>query len=507
MAAILPEDRARLSRQRRHARAHAYNGRPMVIAIDVGTSSTRAALYDDLGHPVDGRAHRVAYEPSVTPDGGAEHDPDVLLRAVVECLDAVLGGDGPDVAGVSVCTFWHGLLGFDRSDRPVTPVLLWSDTRGADDAERLRAAVDERAFHARTGCPIHPSYWPAKLRWLARQRAGEVARVSRWGSVGELLELTFFGEAATSVSMASGTGLFDQDRVDWDAEVLAVAGLERERLFRIADRRDGQRGLRAPWASRWPSLRTAIWFPAVGDGATSNVGSGCVDATRIAINVGTSAAMRVLGSPARVAPQGLWRYRLDRDTPMVGGATSEGGNVYMWCQETLRLPLEPDLHAALAALEPDSHGLTVLPFFAGERAPGWRPASRATITGLGLHTTPLDLLHALLEAVALRLALVYELLAPCAAPRHEVVASGGALDRLPAWAQMIADAIGRPVTRIAEVEMTARGAALLALDALGTLGGLGRIPSPAGATHEPDRTRHARYRDALARQRALYVRV
>src|SRR6185312_3584306 len=105
-------------------------------------------------------------------------------------------------------------------------------------------------------------------------------------------------------------------------------------------------------------------------------------------------------------PRGLWRYRVDRRRSLLGGATSEGGNVYAWCREVLRLPDDDAVEAALRARTPDTHGLTVLPFLAGERAPGWRGDRRAAITGLSLDTTALDVVHAALEAVALRLALV-----------------------------------------------------------------------------------------------------
>src|SRR5687767_9225330 len=163
----------------------------MVIALDVGTSSARASLYDDAGHPVSGRFHQIAYEPLVTPDGGVEHDPAVVLDAVASCIDAVVGtaaGDS-DIRGVGVTTFWHGLLGFDSAGHAATPVFMWADSRSARDAAVLRATLDEAVLHGRTGCHLHASYWPAKLRWLARERPRDVERVARWGSLGEHLEL------------------------------------------------------------------------------------------------------------------------------------------------------------------------------------------------------------------------------------------------------------------------------------------------------------------------------
>ncbi|HSE92500.1 MAG TPA: FGGY family carbohydrate kinase [Methylomirabilota bacterium] len=480
----------------------------MILALDVGTSSARAALYDDAARPVPGRFHQVHYRPAVTPDGGVEHDPATLLDAAAACVDAVVAHGGlPDVAGVAIATFWHGLLGMDGSGRACTPLFTWADTRAAGDAGLLREALDEEALRRRTGCHLHASYWPAKLRWLARERPHLVARVARWGSFGEYLELALFGEAATSVSMASGTGLLDQQTMRWDGEALAAAELDAAHLFPLRDRRDGRVGLRPAWARRWPALRGRPWFPAVGDGAAGNVGSGCVTSARLALNVGTSIALRMAAPDLGTPPRGLWRYRLDRGLSLVGGALSEGGNVYAWCRELLRLPDDAALEAALAVREPDAHGLTVLPFVAGERSPGWRGDRRAVIAGLKLDTGPLDVLAAALEAVALRIALVYDLLRPLAAPRHVIVASGGAVARAGAWAQTIADALGQPLIVCREEEATSRGAAVLALEALGRVPDLGAAVPPAGDTIEPVPAHHARYRAALERQRRLDTRL
>lgn len=481
----------------------------MVIALDVGTSSARAGLYDAAGRPVADRFHQAPYEPRVTADGGVEHDPVALLDAVGACLDAVTpdAQRAGEILGVGVTTFWHGLLGFDPSRRPVTPIYSWADSRSAREAAVLRETHDDAALHARTGCHLHSSYWPAKLRWLAREHPALFRRVERWGSFGEYLELTLFGEAATSLSMASGTGLFDVAAGRWDSEALGIARLEPTGLFAVVDRSQGRRTLRAPWADRWPALRAVPWFPAVGDGAASNVGSDCVAHDRIALNVGTSAALRLVPASAAPPPRGLWRYAVDRQTPLLGGATSEGGNVLAWCRSVLRLPDDDALEEALAARSPDAHGLTVLPFLAGERAPGWRGDKRAVIAGLSLHTEPIDIVHAALEAVALRLASVYALLAPHAAAEHLIVASGGAVTRSRAWSRMLANALGHPIAWSAEPEATSRGAAVLALDALGARALGSGDPSPVDETFLPDPARHARYVAALERQATLDLKV
>ena len=477
----------------------------MVIALDIGTSSTRAILYDDRGFKVDGAEHKVAHEPRTTPDGGVEHDAARLLDAAAACLDALTARQ-TEVRAVAVSTFWHGLLGFDRDGRAATPVYIWADTRSAPTATRLRVEIDEAKVHARTGCRFHSSYWPAKLRWL--QDTGRAAGIARWGSIGEHLATAWFGEPATSLSMASATGLFDQAAVAWDAEMLAIARIDETHLFPLRDVGEPWRELRDPWAARWPGLRRAAWFPAIGDGAASNVGSDCTTPRRIAVNVGTSAAMRIAapsppGASHGAPPEGLWRYRVDRQLAVVGGALSEGGNVYAWCLENLALPDEGVVEKALAsAVEHDT--LTILPFLAGERSVGWNGAARGAITGLSLDTTAIDILRAALESVALRLALIYERLAPLATPDHEVVASGGALVHSPAWTAMVADALGRPLTLSSESEASSRGVALLALRALGVLRELPSTGGIGGKRIDPDRKKADRYRSLMDRQQTLY---
>ena len=242
----------------------------------------------------------------------------------------------------------------------------------------------------------------------------------------------------------------------WDYARLLVGDNLVEKLPALADIDDAQVGLADDYVRRWPRLRACPFFLALGDGAAANIGSGAADAGRIALTIGTTSALRVVKHIERV-PDGLWRYLVDADMPLVGGATSEGGNVYQWVMEEL-LPGGGTLEAQLAECAPDRHGLTVLPLLAGERAPGWRADATGTIHGIGRHTTSLDILQAHLEAVALRLSLIYDKLKSEGAA---VMAGGGALQSSPAWARMMAEAFDSPIHLLAEAEITARGVALM----------------------------------------------
>jgi gluconokinase len=363
--------------------------------------------------------------------------------------------------------------------------------------------LDEEAVHARTGCVLHSSYLPAKLLWLKEAAPEAFSRTERFMSPGEYLDYRLFGEAKVGISMASATGLFDQNEKHWDAEVLDTLPLEEERLSPISD--EPLRGLTAEWARRWPQLRDTAWFPAVGDGACSNVGCGCTTRKRLALMVGTSGAMRVLWKADRVEiPGGLWCYRPDAERFVMGGALSDGGNLVAWLRETLRLPELGEAEALVASMEPDAHGLTFLPLLAGERGPGWADDAHGGVLGLSMATKPIDILRAALEAVALRFALIAEIVDSVIPGERDVVATGGGLLHSPAWRQIMADALGRPITVSKVEEASSRGAALLALEALGEIGNLEDVGAPFGETSEPDAERHEIYRAALARQLELY---
>jgi len=481
---------------------------PLILAIDIGTSSVRAVLFDRLGRAVEGTGARWSHELRTTAAGASETDAAALLNLVWQCIDGALERAGPlaaHIAGVATCTFVSNILGVDDAGQAITPLTTYADTRAADDVAGLRAEFDEAAVHDRTGCHFHPSYLPARFRWLARVHPDLFQQVARWVSIGEYLELKLFGEAAVSYSVASWTGLLDRRRLVWDEPLLAALSISEEQLSPLTDVGVPRQGLRPRFAGRWPALSDVPWFPAVGDGATANIGSGCVSPARVALTVGTSSAMRVVvDGPVAHVPDGLWCYRVDGRRSLPGGALTEGGSVFEWMTETLQLGDPAELEPALAAMEPDAHGLTVLPFLAGERSPGWAGYARATIHGLSLSTTPLDILRAGLEAVAYRIALVFDLLRPLLPADPQVVASGGALLSSPAWLQIMTDVLGRPVA-VSEVEQaSARGAALLALESLGVLDDVADAPAFVGEVHQPDAGRHGIYRQAMERQQFLY---
>ncbi len=487
------------------------NRYPYILALDVGTSSVRALLFDSTGSAVPHVFSQRTYALTTSRDGGSSVDPDMLVDLVVKTIDEALGLAGSlawQIGAVATDTFWHNLLGVDGSGHPLMPLLTWEDTRPRGAAAELRARLDESAIHVRTGAPLHASYWPAKLRWLSTTQPALFQRAAQWLSFGEYLHRRLLGRSVCSLSMASGTGMFVTRARTWDTELLEVLNVRSEQLPPLGDLHDSISGLKSEFASRWPALCDLPWFPAIGDGAAANVGSGCATEVNWALTIGTSSAMRVLVSPDGVLPsRGLWFYLLDARRGLLGGALSEGGNVLAWLEATLKLPPLAGAESLIAALPPDGHGLTILPFIAGERSPGWHAGARMGIFGINTHTSPLDLLRACLESIAYQLGVVYDLL-NTALEKHEIVptliGSGGALLGSTTLQSIIASALNTPLYPSLEREASARGAALLALEALGVIPDVAQVPVELGAPVLPLEAHYALYKQGAERQQRLY---
>jgi gluconokinase len=482
---------------------------PLVLALDISTSSVRVALYDEGARQIPNAEAHLARELRTTVDGGAELDAHEAIEQVASTIDALFSVDEARRARielVAVSCFWHSLVGVDDEGQAVTPVFGWADMRAGLWARELRLQLDEREVHARTGCRFHPSYWPAKLRWLQVEHSEIARRVRQWMSLGEFLLLTLFGQTATSVAMASGTGLLNLRSCAWDEELRERLGLPVEQLPAIAAEGQTFTRMKEAFARRWPQLSGARWFPAVPDGAANNIGAGCTNEESAVLMVGTSGAMRVLCEvePLPALPPELWCYRVDRKRILLGGALSDGGGLYSWMRETLALGSGTEaIERALAAMEPDAHGLTLLPHWAGERSTGWHTTARGAILGLTMHTDALQILRASMEAIAYRFALIADAL-HAVVPYKHVIASGGALEASRAWAQIIADVLGRPLLMSGVREASTRGVVLLALEAAGRIESITDASAPTLQAYEPEMQRHAIYRAALARQQKYY---
>ncbi|WBB75598.1 FGGY family carbohydrate kinase [Micromonospora sp. WMMD1128] len=439
-----------------------------ILALDLGTSSVRGLVLDPDAVPRPGALARRKVHLVTGDDGTGTLDGPGYLACLVECLDELAaGGHLRQVGLVATSGQWHSVLPLAPDGTPSGPVLTWLDTRAAPPTGASGPA-DPDDYHRRTGTWWHRCYWSMRLPWL-RERGGDSA--ARFVGLAEYVLGALLDEAPMSASLASGTGLLDLRRLDWDAEALALAGLSPRRLPPLAP--EGWHGrLNARHARRWPALADARWAAPVGDGAASNVGSGCVDGSRAAVTVGTSAAVRVIqavpaGAELPPLPDQLWRYRVDHDHVVTGAAYSSGGNLFAWAARELRLPKDAELEAALrraAAARP----VRADPRFGGDRPPGTAPAGSGELRGLSFGTTAVDILAGLMDGLCRLVTDDLALLEAGVGDPMEVVLGGGALTASRWWRTAFADAlVPRTVRWQRNPEIGATGAALVAL---------GRVP-------------------------------
>jgi gluconokinase len=367
------------------------------------------------------------------------------------------------------------LLGLNAKGRPITPVYTWADSRCRRESRLLRENRGEKIIHARTGCMARTSFWPAKLLWLRRTRPRLFRQATRWVSPAEWIQERWCGAATASLSMASGTGLLDGRTLRWRRPLLRRCGLDETRLNPISD---APSVVSKAGARRFPELARAPWYPAIGDGAAGNLGSGAATPGIAAINVGTSAALRVVveTEPAArkpLAPFGLFSYRIDAKRRLMGGAVSNAGNLRAWAIRELKLPADPAvIEKLLSARLSPVEKLTLLPFWIAERAPTWPEELPSAVIGITQATSALDLLQALQEATYHRLAQIAEAVEKAARRKLAFIVSGG-IQKSPGALQRLANVLGRPVYASTEPEASLRGAACFAMEKLGL-----ELPAP-----------------------------
>jgi gluconokinase len=444
----------------------------VVLGIDIGTTATKVVAFDSTG--TDHAKAAVAYPLEEPRPGEAVQDPDVIVRAVVQAVREAAAGAraaGARIAGLAFSAAMHTLIGLDGDDRPLTPSITWADTRAAAQAERLRAAPGGLELHRRTGTPLHPMAPLPKLVWFGEVEPQTFAAVRHWVGIKEYVIARLSGEWMTDISVASATGLLELSRLDWDAQALELAGIERAQLPRLV-----------PTTHVLPTLRDAaaqeLGLPAAtplvvgaSDGPLANLGVGAVRPGVAACSIGTSGALRVMVDRPAVDPLGrVFCYALTDDRWVVGGAINNGGVVLRWVRDALAPELGEHSEAALTELAAQapvgSGGLIMLPYLLSERAPQWNSLARGAYIGLTRAHRREHLVRAALEGVCLQLALVLQSMTAAGIDVHEVRATGG-FARSSLWRQMLTDALALDVGFPEEGEGSSFGAALLGMQALG----------------------------------------
>ena len=461
----------------------------LILAIDQGTTNTKALLVDVAGRVVASASVRV---PVTFPHPGwVESDGVELWHTVEGAIDVCLAGvDTARLAAVAVANQRESVLAWERATgRPLGPVVSWQCRRSTEVCEVIRAGGHEELVRSRTGLTLDPMFSASKARWLLDHIEHGDRRAERGelciGTMDSWLAWNLSGGAAfvTDATNASRTLLLDLDRLAWDPDLLL--------LFRIPE--VALPTVRGSSAVVGTTRRLGL-LPAdvpvaalIGDSHAALVGHGVPGPGSVKATFGTgTSVMAPLAAPVRhpqLSATVAWSTE-PTDQPgtieavhaLEGNITATGAAI-AWVAAIVGLEgREQDL-AALAASVPDAGGVYLVPAFTGLGAPHWDAGARGLMCGLSRGTSRAHLARAAFDAIAYQVRDVLEVLAPAAgSPLSALYADGGAMES-ELLAQTTADVIGLPVLRNRVESLAAVGAAYLAGLAVGTWGSLDEVRS------------------------------
>jgi gluconokinase len=449
-----------------------------ILSIDIGTSATKAVLFDtDVKQIAIARKHYPIHAPH---KGWSEQEPEVIFDAVLGAIREMTDSlpEGSRVLGVSFSSQLYSVLAVDTDGKALTNSLTWSDTRSAEIAQFISQRPEAQGIYQRTGCPIDAIYPLAKIQWL-RENV-ELPENIKFVSIKEYVIFRLIGQWVADWSIASATGLFDIKERHWDETALSLLGITPAKLSELVP----PRHIFTKWNKEIIDL---IGLPpdtpliiGGGDGPLASVGVGAHSSDTLAVNVGTSAAARLIISEAEVDPEGrLWTYVVDEDLWVIGGIVSSGGIVYDWAlrnffsgtEETEDDGSTQRVHEyadrLASAVAPGAENLIFIPYLGGEQCPVWYPHTRGGFFGLDFRHHRGHFVRAVLEGIARSIYRISESIQSMLNGQFNEIRVTGGLTSSPLWLQIAADMFGAPIVVPESAEGSARGAAMLAIVSLG----------------------------------------
>lgn len=437
-----------------------------ILAVDQGTTSTRGILFDQDGRSqtVFSREHRQSYPQP----GWVEHDPGELLDNVRACFEAAAAAGGVTAAGIA--NQGESCLAWDADDgTPVGPVIVWQDSRTAGDIARLKADGAEAMTLARAGLPLDPYFSASKLAWIVRNNAHaqELAASGRLrlGTTDAFFRDRLTGRFETDVATASRTSLLNLDTCQWDDELCALFGVPIDLLPKITPT-SGALGTVMSGSGGTPLMASIV------DQQAALYGHRCRQPGDVKITFGTGAFALTVASAERPPSQGgllptiAWQkagapavYALDGGVYTVSAAIN-------WAR-SVGLFEDFDEIAAFSGPTAAERGLYFVPALAGLACPHWDRDARGSWLGLSLDTTRQDMVRAVLEGIAFRMAEVIDAmnaLQPISAP----ITIDGGMSANAHFAQFLTDTLARGVRVSDEPELSALGVAMQAAESAGT---------------------------------------
>ncbi|WP_036670191.1 gluconokinase [Paenibacillus sp. HW567] len=467
-----------------------------MIGVDIGTTSTKAVLFEKNGK-IAAQANQ-GYPLHTPSPSVAEQDPEQILQAVIYTIAKVMQDSAIPPEALLFLSFssaMHSVIAVDSAGSPLTACITWADNRSAASATRLKDELGGHELYLRTGTPIHPMSPITKLMWLGEEQPELFRQTYKFISIKEYIFAKLFGEYVIDHSIASSTGMFNLENLDWDMEALRIAGITPDRLSKPVPTTRMMQGLLPGLAEKLKVLPTTPFIVGASDGVLSNLGVGAIQPGVIAATIGTSGAIRTVVDRPLTDPKGrIFCYALTEKHWVIGGPVNNGGMLFRWVRDEFaasevetakRLGIDPYevLTRIAEQVPPGSGGLLFHPYLTGERAPLWNPDARGSFFGLTMNHHKEHMIRSVLEGVIFNMYTVLLAMEEQIGQPSRILATGG-FARSALWRQMMADIFGQEVVIPESFESSCLGAVVLGLYATGLTDSLDIVFQMIGSTHQ-----------------------
>ncbi|MDU3708067.1 MAG: gluconokinase [Staphylococcus lugdunensis] len=467
-----------------------------MIGVDIGTTSTKSVLYDEHGQFI--MKHHIGY-PLHTPNVDiSEENPDELFDAVLMTVKYVVREADiakEDIKLISFSAQMHSLVAVNAAHQRLTESITWADNRASHYAERLNKQHHGLNIYQRTGTPIHPMSPLAKIFWMKHEQPEIFQHTAYFLDIKSYILHQLFDTFVIDHSMASATGLFNLEKLDWDDEVLDLLGISRDQLPQLVSTTHILKGMKKRYATLMGIDENTPVIVGASDGVLSNLGVNSYRKGEVAVTIGTSGAIRTVIDKPRTDYKGrIFCYVLTENHYVIGGPVNNGGVILRWLRDELlasevetakRLGVDPyDVLTKIASrVTPGAEGLIFHPYLAGERAPLWNADARGSFFGLTLSHQKEHMIRAALEGVLFNLYTVYLALKEVMNETPNKIKATGGFAKSEVWRQMMADIFDTKLIVPESYESSCLGACVLGLLALGEIEDFSVIEDMVGTTH------------------------
>lgn len=472
-----------------------------MIGVDIGTTSTKSVLYDENGQFI--MKHNIGY-PLHTPNVDvSEENPDELFDAVLMTVKYVVREANikkEDIKLISFSAQIHSLIALDTQHHRLTESITWADNRASKYAELINKEHQGSDIYQRTGTPIHPMSPLSKIFWMKHEQSDIYKQTAMFADIKTYIFYQLFEKYVIDYSMASATGMFNLEKLDWDKEALELLGITEAQLPQLVPTTHILKGMKKRYATLMGIDENTPIIVGASDGVLSNLGVNSYKKGEVAVTIGTSGAIRTVINKPRTDYKGrIFCYVLDEDHYVIGGPVNNGGVVLRWLRNELlasevetakRLGVDPyDVLTKIASrVKPGAEGLIFHPYLAGERAPLWNADARGSFFGLTLSHQKEHMIRAALEGVLYNLYTVYLALIEVMNETPSTIKATGGFAKSEVWRQMMADIFDTDLIVPESYESSCLGACVLGLKALGEIDDFSIIEEMVGTTnaHQPD---------------------